>query len=484
MHRLMLSFWFFNFFSAPFSAASALSRVVSPASIMEQRLLECAKALNAVPPAAGGGTSNAAASSSASSSSGSLAATTSLQQQLRALSALSPSERRAVCQARDSAGRTALHHVSEAGTEWALEAFLRAAAAADSTDAVAAAAPGDSSDGTVASAANPAPSASTVAAVASASAHALAGAQDGQGQTALHLALKRASDQRKSSRSSTTGSVVAAAAASPDAQGHLRCAHLLLDVEEAHQKLLQQQSTAALPSASAAPSNDAAASAGDEQAAKRARVGGDAASSSSSAAVSFDHSAVSSPLSSPSLLTLRDSFGRLPLHWAVTAGSDAILLRCITLGSSAAHGGGSIDTTAASPSSSISSSLVNVATRSGETPLHWACEDGRLAAVDTLLSAGADPTLRNARGEAPLDLCTSSSEEGEACRSALQVWIQQHEAALASAAVAAATSASKTPGAAGSVSASMLAAPRASASSSSSVAGAAGKKKIAIKLKK
>jgi ankyrin repeat protein len=44
---------------------------------------------------------------------------------------------------------------------------------------------------------------------------------------------------------------------------------------------------------------------------------------------------------------------------------------------------------------------VNLANRTGFTPLHHAAEHGSLAAARVLLAAGADPKLPNANGETP-----------------------------------------------------------------------------------
>ncbi len=388
---------------------------------MEQALLDGARALNTPADKAAGSTSN-------------------LQQQMRSLASLPPEQQRAAVRSRDSSGRSALHHASEAGAASVVEALLKAAnggaAAAASASSVAAAS---------SSAATPASSESSF------SAHQLAGAQDGQGQTALHLALKAAADQRKSDHATSS---------SADREGHLRCAHLLLDVEEARQKL---------PSSAASAESDA-----DGPAAKRARIDEDGAAAASS---SSDGAAAASP----SLLSIRDSFLRLPLHWAVTSGSDSILLRCLSLGSAAAATSpasfASSGSSSISSSSIISSSWVSSATRSGDTALHWACADGRLSAVDLLLSGGADPSLRNARGETPGDLCTND----QAICGAIDAWKQKHDAANAAAAAANAASSSAA-GAASSVSTSTLSASR--TGSTGGVSGSAGKKKIAIKLKK
>jgi ankyrin repeat protein len=55
---------------------------------------------------------------------------------------------------------------------------------------------------------------------------------------------------------------------------------------------------------------------------------------------------------------------------------------------------------------------VNLANRTGFTPLHHAAEHGSAEAASTLLRLGADPELRNSRGERPVDVARMHRREG------------------------------------------------------------------------
>ncbi|OQV15651.1 Leucine-rich repeat serine/threonine-protein kinase 1 [Hypsibius exemplaris] len=79
-----------------------------------------------------------------------------------------------------------------------------------------------------------------------------------------------------------------------------------------------------------------------------------------------------------------DKYGRTPLHSAAKSGNASLV--AVLLSSGAAP--------------NVQSSL-----RAGaETPLHIAAHHGRLEAVAGLLSAGATTTIRNAKGQTPLDV--------------------------------------------------------------------------------
>lgn len=321
---------------------------------------------------------------------------------------------------RDPAGRTALHHVAIAGAFWAVEPLLSAGADLH--------------------------------------------AQDGQGQTPLHLCLKAATDHRKSAphsssaSSSSSSSASSSSSSSPDC--FLQCARLIMDRAQA------------CSATTVAPG---------EQASKRARTDADSTASADGTAVSSSSSvaavAAAAPAAAtaapavppPSLMSLADSFDRLPLHWAVACGDDSLVLSCLD----------ALRATAAAPSAPSSSAsslppptpLINAATRSGDTPLHWACADGRANIVDMLLSAGADPSLRNARDETAADLCAKAGQE--ALRATLQQWEQKRAAAAAAAAPVASS---------GAISASSLSRNAGTGSMGGGNQGA--KKKVAIKLKK
>ena len=330
-----------------------------------------------------------------------------------------PEQQRAAVSLRDPAGRTALHHAAIAGAAWAVAPLL--SLGADPT------------------------------------------AQDGQLQTALHLSLKAATDHRKAAAaptSSSSSSSPSSSASSSSQDCFVECARLIMDHAAAADSLAAN---------TAAPAG--------EQAAKRARTESDAPATGASAD-SSSNSAAAAPATiaaavapavppPPSLMSLGDSFDRLPLHWAVACGDDSIVLSCLD----------ALRATAVPTSSPAAAApptpLINAATRSGDTPLHWACADGRVSIVDMLLSAGADPALRNARGETAADLCTQAGRE--ALRATLQQWEQKRAAADAAAAPVAS---------AATISASSLSRNTGSGSMGSGSGGAGAKKKVAIKLKK
>jgi ankyrin repeat protein len=244
-------------------------------------------------------------------------------------------------------------------------------------------------------------------------------AQDGQGQTALHLALKTAGEDMEGGRAAAASSSSSAkpASSSSSSADHIECANLILDAAER------------LPGSS------------DQQAAKRTKLSEDSFAESTASASSSS----SSPLAS--LLSSRDAFGRLPLHWSLRF--PTVLLRCLR------------------------PELVGVATQSGDTALHWASQDGDLDALEVLLSAGARIDAKNARGETVEEVAKS-----DAIRQVIQAWKtkQNEQDAVATSANAVADSEM--------VSASSLSrtstAPRATTSSTTS----GPKKKVAIKMKK
>lgn len=51
----------------------------------------------------------------------------------------------------------------------------------------------------------------------------------------------------------------------------------------------------------------------------------------------------------------------------------------------------------------------------GNTALHYAVLGGRAAAVELLLTFGANPSVRNDYGDAPLDMLQETNDEIEAC---------------------------------------------------------------------
>lgn len=195
-----------------------------------------------------------------------------LQQHLQRMRSLPADQLQSVCGARDSSGRSALHHLCAAGAAGALRELLAMGAGAAG----------------------------------------IIGAQDGQGQTALHLALQTATDARK---------------AGSDAQGALQCAHLLLEQEELARHAAGASSAASSSAAAASSaSTSASASSSDGPAAKRARVSDPSMDDTTSVpppptATAAAAAAATGVPSQPSLLSLPDSFARLPLHWAVAATS-------------------------------------------------------------------------------------------------------------------------------------------------------------------
>jgi hypothetical protein len=233
-------------------------------------------------------------------------------------------------------------------------------------------------------------------------------AQDGQGQTALHLALKCTNEAAKSQSS--------AGSSASNSNSHADCANAILDAEEKRQG-----------------------KEGQESAPKKAKLDDGGAASASTAA----SSAATTP-SSASVLTLRDSFGRLPLHWSVP--THSLLFRCLR------------------------PELVNAQTQSGDTPLHWAASDADLPALDILLSAGAECDLKNGRGETPEDVARDDATKG-----VLRAWRVKREAQEA--AEAAARPAADAD--AGTVSASSLM----RSTGGAKITSAAPKKKTAIKMK-
>jgi palmitoyltransferase len=79
-------------------------------------------------------------------------------------------------------------------------------------------------------------------------------------------------------------------------------------------------------------------------------------------------------------LCAADAFGRTLTHWAAKWGWNDLIRQ---IGS------------------------VNAVTTGGDSPLHWAALEGRLDTVETLLELGADPRIKNNRGESPGDLCAN-----------------------------------------------------------------------------
>ncbi len=77
---------------------------------------------------------------------------------------------------------------------------------------------------------------------------------------------------------------------------------------------------------------------------------------------------------------LRDPQGRIPLHYAAAAGNWLALKVLMSYGG------------------------INTRDYEGNTPLHLAAMAGKVVAVMELLEHGADPLIRNNKGELPIDI--------------------------------------------------------------------------------
>eukprot|EP01125_Pyxidicula_operculata_P017387 TRINITY_DN6085_c0_g1_i1.p1 TRINITY_DN6085_c0_g1~~TRINITY_DN6085_c0_g1_i1.p1 ORF type:complete len:191 (+),score=32.46 TRINITY_DN6085_c0_g1_i1:89-661(+) len=80
----------------------------------------------------------------------------------------------------------------------------------------------------------------------------------------------------------------------------------------------------------------------------------------------------------PSLENVKDNEGATSLHWASTNGYDDIV--------------------------DILNNGINEQDKVGCTPLHYAASMNRSGCVDLLLKKGADKTIKNQRGQLPIDL--------------------------------------------------------------------------------
>ncbi|KAG0740430.1 hypothetical protein G6F57_004835 [Rhizopus arrhizus] len=83
-----------------------------------------------------------------------------------------------------------------------------------------------------------------------------------------------------------------------------------------------------------------------------------------------------------------DAQGATPLHYATLANNDVCLKYLIDRGATVDAPGGDLKA----------------------TPLHWACRQGRLAAVHRLIREGADPSLKDGQGFNALHLAVHSSQ--------------------------------------------------------------------------
>jgi len=80
----------------------------------------------------------------------------------------------------------------------------------------------------------------------------------------------------------------------------------------------------------------------------------------------------------------KDLFERTAVHWACRFGYADILHKCLT--------------------KLNNHEVVNGRTRGGETPLHWAAQDGHLECVKLLVEAKASVLVKSERGETPMNL--------------------------------------------------------------------------------
>ncbi len=111
----------------------------------------------------------------------------------------------------------------------------------------------------------------------------------------------------------------------------------------------------------------------------------------------------------PGVVTASDAYAMTPLHWAVRAGSMACaenLLACGALVDARNKAGRTPLQLAAEADGAEMIRLLadrradlNTQDRKGRTPLHRAMYEGRVAAAEALLEAGADPTVLNKSGK-------------------------------------------------------------------------------------
>jgi len=108
----------------------------------------------------------------------------------------------------------------------------------------------------------------------------------------------------------------------------------------------------------------------------------------------------------------RNDYGQVALHYAAALDK----LDCLQV---------LLDKATCKPDSSAEENAdktpVDITTGRGWTPLHYAAHNGNFKAVNMLLKAGADPTVRNDLGQIPLDITRNTN-----IRSLLWIAYAQH----------------------------------------------------------
>ena len=114
----------------------------------------------------------------------------------------------------------------------------------------------------------------------------------------------------------------------------------------------------------------------------------------------------------PAAASAKDAFGMAPLHWAARAGAVACVAKLLEQGADAnvanntrrtpLHLAAEADHGHHAEVVSLLArhgAAVDVQDRKGRTPLHRAAYEGRVAAVEALLAAGANPEIANKAGK-------------------------------------------------------------------------------------